>query len=125
MNATTNAVRQDKIDRKANAEAMLRKFCPKGTTVYGIVRSVYRSGMSRRIDFYAIDKADAQPVFLTGYIATLLGMRWPNDVSRGGLVVGGCGMDMIFHVVQNLSMALYCPDKYDHDAAYALRSEQL
>lgn len=123
MNATSSSAKQDKIDRLARAREMLLKFCPRGTTVYGIVRSVSRSGMSRRIDFYAIDPTDARPVFLTGYISTLLGMPWKDK--RDGLSVSGCGMDMIFHVVNNLSMALYCPEKYDHDAAFALRSESL
>lgn len=124
MNATErSSAKQDKADRRQRAEDMLRKFCPKGSTVYGVVRSVSRSGMSRRIDFYVIDKADARPVFLTGYISTFLRMPWKDQ--RDGLTVNGCGMDMIFHVVNNLSVALYCPKVYNHAAAFALRSEQL
>jgi len=120
-----NATKARSAEDRAQAEKMLLRFCPKGTTVYGIVRSVSRSGMSRCIDFYAIDPTDARPVFLTGYISTFLRMPWNNRASKAGLRVNGCGMDMVFHVVSNLSMALYCPEKYDHDAAYALRSEQL
>lgn len=40
-----------------------------------------------------------------------------------GLVVNGCGMDMGFHLVNNLSMHLFCPEKYTHEGAYALKHE--
>ena len=108
------------MSRKSEAREMLAKWLRPGVTVYSVLRSVSRSGMSRRIDFYVIDPADLRPIFLTGYIAGLLGMSWDGDP---GLRVNGCGMDMGFHIVNNLSMVMFCPEKYTHDGAYALRHE--
>lgn len=70
-------------------------------TVYGIVRHVSASGMSRDIDLYIIK--DNQPVYLTGYASTILG--YPMSKNRG-MVTKGCGMDMIFHCVSSLAYAI-------------------
>lgn len=83
----------------------LRNMLKPGDTVYTVLRHVSRSGMSRRIDLYTI--SDGAPVFITGMAAAAMGMRWDND--KGGIIVGGCGMDMGFHLVYNLSATLF-PD---------------
>lgn len=70
-------------------------------TVYGIVRHVIASGMSRDIDLYII--ADNRPVYLTGYASTIL--DYPMAKSHG-MKVGGCGMDMVFHCVSSLAYAI-------------------
>jgi hypothetical protein len=70
-------------------------------TVYGIVRHVSASGMSRDIDLYIIK--DNAPVYLTGYASTIL--DYPMAKSRG-MKVGGCGMDMVFHCVSSLAYAI-------------------
>lgn len=70
-------------------------------TVYGIVRHVSASGMSRDIDLYIIK--DNQPVYLTGYALTIL--DYPMAKNRG-MKVGGCGMDMVFHCVSSLAYAI-------------------
>lgn len=75
--------------------------------VYTILRHVSSSGMSRRIDLYVI--RDNKPQFLTGWASHALGYKHHE---RGGLVVGGCGMDMGFHVVYSLSSKLYGGDGY-------------
>lgn len=86
----------EKRERETEAREALRRLCPPGTTVYGIVRSVSRSGMSRTIDFYSVDKDDGSMVYLTGYFSAVTG--WSRN-DRGALRVSGCGMDMIFHAV--------------------------
>ena len=98
--ARTNTI--TKAD-KANAETRLRQLCPKGTTVYTVIRSVAKSGMSRRIDFYVIK--DNQPIFITGWIANYLG--YSRKIDKDGIRVDGCGMDMGFSVVYDLSATLY------------------
>lgn len=75
-------------------------------TVYGIVRYVIASGMSRDIDLYII--ADNRPVYLTGYASTIL--DYPMAKSRG-MKVGGCGMDMVFHCVSSLAYVIGCDYK--------------
>ena len=75
-------------------------------TVYGIVRHVSASGMSRDIDLYIIK--DNAPVYLTGYVSTIL--DYPMAKNRG-MKVGGCGMDMVFHCVSSLAYAIGCDYK--------------
>ena len=84
----------------------LRKLVHPGDTVYTVLRHVSSSGMSRRIDLYIIGK-DRRPMFISGMAAAAMGMRWDRD--KGGIHVSGCGMDMGFHLVYNLSYVLF-PD---------------
>lgn len=100
------------IKERAEAIDTLRERVPRGTRIYAIVRNVSRSGMSRHMDFYMI--TGNQPVYLTGYIATILGLRRGNH----GAKVDGVGMDMAFATVYNLGLWLY-------DDGYALTSEIL
>lgn len=65
-------------------------------TIYGIVRKVSASGMSRNIDLYVI--RDNQLVYLTGYASIVLGYKRVDQ----GMRVGGCGMDMVFHCASSL-----------------------
>lgn len=112
---TRHKAKQDaqKAEREEKKEE-LRKYCPKGSTVYGIVRDVSRSGMQRRISFYAIK--DNRPIFLDGMIANLLDYKRSNR--EEGIIVGGCGMDMCFHVVHSLAHSLY-------QDGYALSADRL
>lgn len=87
-------------------------------TIHSIIRQVSQSGMKRAISFYVI--IDNKLLMIDGHIHDILGYGF--DKKNGGLIVKGCGMDMAFSVVYNLSCALYCPLKYDHDSAYKLRS---
>lgn len=106
---TTTTVR---TDEKADARDRLSALLPPGTTVYGIVRTVSRSGMSRTIDFYVFP--GGEPVFLSALFARLLGLRQ----KEGALVVRGCGMDMVFSLVYDVSAAL-------HGDGYALTGRAL
>lgn len=94
-----------KADRDYAVER-LRSFLAPGDTVTCVLRSVSRSGMSRRIDFYKFAPAADGKVdkfYLSGLIGTALG--W--SVNNTGLRVDGCGMDMGFHVVHELGYALF------------------
>lgn len=106
-------------ERAQNARAQLERLCPRGTTVYTVLRSTVRSGMSRRIDLYVI--VDGEPVWISGYAALMLGLPQPDD----GIRVNGCGMDIGFALVYDLSCALHCPGTYDHDSAYSLKHRWL
>jgi hypothetical protein len=94
----------DKLEREyeiARSKARLRDMLPPGSTVYTALKTVSRSGMNRRIRCYAaIDKSIED---ITYYVARALGYTM-ND---NGLSVSGCGMDMGYSVVSNLSYALY------------------
>lgn len=98
-----STVRGKVADEKAEAARELRKLLKPGDTVYTVLRHVSSSGMSRRIDLYCIK--NNKPRFLSGWAARVLGYK---RASKGdGLVVGGCGMDMGFHVVYSLGYALW------------------
>ena len=84
--------------------AYIRKYRPK---IYTVLRHVSASGMSRRISAYMIK--DGGLVFLDGLIATMTGYK--RHKTKEGLVVGGCGMDMGFHLVYSLSSAIF-PDGF-------------
>jgi hypothetical protein len=70
--------------------------------IYCVLRSVSKSGMSRVIDFYTIE--NNRPQYLSGLIKMALGYRMAKN---GGLVIGGCGMDMGFHVVYTVSSVVF------------------
>lgn len=89
-------------ENKDRAIDSLKTLLVKGDRVYGIVRSVARSGMSRTIDFYVIK--DNQPIYLTVSMSDALGI--PQN-KGGALKVAGCGMNMIFATVYDLSRCLF------------------
>lgn len=118
--------RQEKAERKEQARKALLDLLPDGATVYTVLRTVSRSGMSRSIDLYALiqpkprmltmELGDTEPVYvndpafmayLTGYVADLLDYRIDKrpGMTRP-LIVGGCGMDMGYHVVDTLAREL-------------------
>jgi hypothetical protein len=126
---------QQKHAGQLEAIAHLRTVLKPGDTVYTVLRHVSASGMLRRIDIYKM--VNNEPWYLTGYVARA------NDYRRsdkGGLVITGCGMDMGFAVVYNLSRTLFPKgfklpkgkhgrngDKsgFDTDGGYALKQAWL
>jgi hypothetical protein len=109
------SVSKGKAARHAYAVAQLRELLGAGDTVYTVLRHVSRSGMSRRIDCYKMTAEG--PRYLSSYVADVLGYPEPKD----GIRVDGCGMDMGYHLVNSLSTALFCPNGYTHEGAYALK----
>jgi hypothetical protein len=105
----TEAEQQQAVER-------LKEILPEGSTVHTVLRHVSQSGMLRRIDLYRFvavppekkqweDDPDVQILWLTGDAARVLNLRRHRD--REGLEVGGCGMDMGFHVVYELARRLF------------------
>ena len=84
---------------KDTAAARLRDMVKPGDTVQTILRHVSRSGMMRSIS-PVIDGEDVS--YLVGPV---LGLRF--DQKNCGLRVSGCGMDMGFSLVYELSYVLY------------------
>lgn len=98
-----------------DAIAKLREWIKPGDTVYTVLDSVSRSGMSRTIRVVLLScengrTVDLHPNFLVG---RALGLRHAkrNGREQDGLVCGGCGMDMGFWLVYNLSRTLF-PDGF-------------
>lgn len=128
------------LTRKANADTrymaesivQLRAWLPPGATVYNVLTHVSRSGMSRRIKPYVI--LDGRPQWIGWKVAKVLGMPLKDDA----IIVGGCGMDMGFALVYDLSRTLYPQgfkvdgvgrngdtSGHDRDGGYALQAEWL
>lgn len=105
---------------KAQAFQNLRKWLKPGDTVHTICDHVSRSGMSRQIRVVLISK-DGETTHPNYAVGCLLGY---SQARKGdGFLVGGCGMDMGFHVVHSLGYALFGEEaeKGTGKAANALR----
>lgn len=133
---------------KAEAVEQLREILAPGMYVYTCLRHVSRSGMARSIDLYVMEQDEGRgcyPRRISHLVARACGYKLDHD--RGGVKVGGVGMDMGFHLVYGLGRTLYpeafecvgerCPSN-DHsngdrdytphrhsDGGYALRHDWL
>jgi len=94
-----NAKEREKEEYKEK----LRGVLAPGDVVYTTVRHVSRSGMRRAIDVHII--RDEEPLWLSYQVAKALG--WHFNEKNEAVDVDGCGMDMGFHIVYELSRALF------------------
>ena len=88
-------------------------------TVWGQVRGVNRDGDSWTIALLIV--RDGSIVNISHHVARILG--WPRAREGNAVRVGGGRMNMIFHAVSSLALAIW-PDVGPR-AAYALRDETL
>ena len=108
-----------------DAKVFLRKvFGKNNRKVYTVLRHVSQSGMSRRISCIAIvnRKENGKPtksLMDLDYWVSLV-TQFDLDKRHNGLRVGGCGMDMGFHVVYSLSHALYGKRDEKENSGYVL-----
>jgi len=87
----------------AEAKAQLRKWLKPGDTVHTILDHVSRSGMSR--DIRVVILRDGEALHPNYSVSVVLGL--PRASRGDGMRVGGCGMDMGFHIVHSLGYALF------------------
>lgn len=80
----------------------LKSFIKKGDTVYTILRHTSRSGMMRHISVVVIRKG--RPHCIDYMVARALDYK---QADNGGLKVGGCGMDMGFHLIYRIASELF------------------
>lgn len=103
--------RAQKAERE-EAITKLREHIKPGDVVYTILDHVSKSGMSRNIRvLLPYKRNDGSIDFLhpNYLVAQAIGAR---QAKRGdGIVMGGCGMDMGFHLVSTLSRVLF-PDGF-------------
>lgn len=97
---------------REEAIATLRKWCPPGATVYTVLDHVARSGMSRAIRLvvpYTREDGSIDHVHPNWAAGRVLGLRhWRrHGREQDALVIGGCGMDMGFHLVYELAASIY------------------
>lgn len=94
----------------AIAERNCREAFPPGSVAYTVLRHVSSSGMQRRISVLGV--MGGEIVCLDWAVSRVLGRRvHPN----GGIIIGGCGMDMGFALIYDLTATLY-----GIDAAYSI-----
>lgn len=93
-------------EEKAQAIELLREWVKPGDTIFTVLKHVSASGMSRDIDVFTFKYEDGKvrKYWLSGMMGRA-GISSYNE-KRECLRVGGCGMDMGFHVVYNLASAL-------------------
>jgi len=112
--------------QQAEAEVRLRSWIKPGDTLYTQLQHVSRSGMMRTIQVIKIECTDGKPALsYLGYnVALMLNDKYDRD--REGVKVGGCGMDMGFSLVYNVSQHLFgdgykclgkrkCPSNYHNN----------
>ena len=114
----------------------LKKLFAKNTKVYTKCHHVSSSGMTRHISVYVARNNEI--IDITWYVSNVIGYK--RNFKDGGLIVGGCGMDMGFHVVYSLSRCLYPKgfklakgqwgrngdtSGYDKDGGYRLKQQWL
>lgn len=105
----TTEVRETAKARKAReqreAADKLRDMLGDTPRVYTVLRHVSASGMSRDISLFVADADGLHDITYTA--AAVLGERVRDVNGHRAIRVGGCGMDMGFHLVYSLSWRLY------------------
>jgi len=120
--ATMTKKQQKQEDYNYAKKQLLEYFVKEGDTVYTVLRSVAPSGMSRTMSLKVAK--EGRILDLTYYASVVLDYTLVEVNGSRALRVGGCGMDMGFHVVYSLSRVLF-RDKYEGqpdavDAGYSL-----
>lgn len=92
---------------QTEARAHLREILTRRQEVFTILRHVSRSGMQREISCLVVDR-DGNLRDITFWASRAIG--W-NIGTHGGVKVGGCGMDMGFHLVSTLAYAVFGDEK--------------
>lgn len=105
-----------------------------GDRIYTAVTHVAKSGLSRSIKVFVM--VDNKPDNITNLVSKICGYRL--DEKNGGVKVSGCGMDMGFSVVYDLSYQLFREgyatngigrngntSGWDKDGGYALKQSWL
>jgi len=89
---------------QAVAVAELREIFPSGSNAYVVQRHVSRSGMMRHLSVLSVQEGEIRDV--TYLVARALGRNLVRD-PHFAVKVNGCGMDMHFALVYDLSRVLY------------------
>jgi len=122
-------------EEKQESLDKLKEWIKKGDTLHTTVRHVSRSGMMRYITTRHLKtpehlaNSQKREVRISNYdyhIARVLDL--PEAPNYQGVKVGGCGMDMGFHLVYCLSRSLFKDEptgEGDRDHGYWIRQEWL
>jgi hypothetical protein len=120
MSVATLSKKAQKEQERESARAYLLSILNKQNkpTLYTNLKSVSSSGMSRDMKVLAV--VEGEIVDITYYVGKLdIGTIKERNGQRV-IRVGGCGMDMGFHVVYTVSAILY---GYEDRGAYTIRHQ--
>jgi len=120
MNATLTK-KQEREQEQQSAKDFLRKVfaSQERATAWTILKSVSASGMSR--DMKVITQYEGQVIDITWYVSHASSVGQLKERNGQRVVrVGGCGMDIGFHLIYSLSIALY-----GSEGGYKLKQEWL
>jgi len=120
MNATLSK-KQEREQEQESAKDFLRKVfaSQERPTAWTILKNVSASGMSR--DMKVCTQYEERVVDITWYVSKASSVGQLKERNGQRVVrVGGCGMDMGFHLIYSLSIALY-----GRENAYNLKQEWL
>ena len=103
---------------KEEAIKILKEKIKKGDTLWTQLKHISQSGMMRHISVRQIK--NNYPFDWSRLVAIALDWKQAKNKFGGynGIKVGGCGMDMGFHLVYTLSKVLY-------DDGYAIKHQWL
>ncbi len=104
----------NKEQEKQEAIQRLQEVFKKGDTLFTQLENISKSGMTRHIKVRQL-KND-RPLDWTYLISKAL--DWKISDKTNGIKVGGCGMDMGFHLIYTLSRKLF-------NDGYAIKQEWL
>ena len=125
----TKAERQESLDK-------LKSWIKKGDLLHTKLNHVSKSGMTRHISVRHLKATDnpERPVNISCYdyhVARALDLPEANNRFGhpvNGVKVGGCGMDMGFHLIYSLSHALFKDEprgENEKDVGYWIKQEWL
>jgi hypothetical protein len=123
-------MKYSKEEKKESLER-LKQLIKKGDVLHTTVRHISKSGMMRYITTRHLQQNNHPdtPISISNYdyhIARVLDL--PEAPNYQGVKVGGCGMDMGFHLVYSLSRSLFKDEpkgEGDRDHGYWIRQEWL
>ena len=105
MSTILNKKAKAQLDRDYAIEHLLTHYVKQGDKVYTIMRHVSSSGMSR--DISLVIAQGNEIIDITYYAAQAMGDNPIESKGHRAIRVRGCGMDMGFHLVYNLSSVLF------------------
>lgn len=91
------------LEEQTEALDYLKSTVKPSDTLYTVLKHVSQSGMTRHISVMRVTENKTIQC-LDWYILRALDRREAKD---GSVVVGGCGMDMGFHLIYTLSSVLF------------------
>lgn len=123
MTTTLTRKQLAQVEQEESIERLRQLFAgDKNPTLHTILRHVSASGMTRDISLVYVKDGQLYNVTYSAALA----LSWPLSERSGyrAIRVGGCGMDMGFHLVYTLSSVLF-RNSTDSDAGYTLKQEWL